>query len=87
MYNQEDIVHIDHLDYYLDNSIFHKQKRLLSKNYIEYIQNIFQFHGHIDLIVDDIMIDMTNIDPNKYQLMDVDGHNLQHIFHMMYPYN
>jgi hypothetical protein len=33
------------------------------------------------------MIDMTNIVPNKYQSMDVDDHNLPHIFHMMYQYN
>ncbi len=57
------------------------------KEYVLYILNIFQFHDRIGLIVDDIMIDMTNIDPSKYQLMDVDDHNLRHIFHMMYQYN
>jgi hypothetical protein len=57
------------------------------KEYVLYILNIFQFHDRIDLIVDDIMNDMTNIDPSKYQLMDVDDHNLRHIFHMMYQYN
>jgi hypothetical protein len=33
------------------------------------------------------MIGKTNIDPNKYQLMDVDDHSLLHIFHMMHQYN
>jgi hypothetical protein len=54
---------------------------------IKYIQNICPFLDRIDLLVHDIMIDMTNIVPNKYQLMDVDDHNLQHIFHMMDLYS
>jgi hypothetical protein len=88
--NQNGKVHIVHLRYFLGNPIFFKKKKRFDQNRneeIQSIQSICQFLDHIDLIVHYTMIGMTNIDPNRYQLMDVDDRNLPHIFRMMYQCN